>query len=164
MRLIPKNDRTLDILVDWINNTDMGLEMGRLSVGYPDAVLRQMLDLKYDGVANQMVVAIDEEQGKVGGFFLLDLEPQHRRVEVHHVFHPEFRTKFYLKAYDAVISYMKNELKLVSLYGIFSDSNTDKSKHLVRKGWKETGFLPKYYITHKGSEDARIYHLDLESI
>ena len=162
MKPIPKNSAILDILVGWMNHTEMGEMMCQPSVGYPDEVLKNILDNQYEGVDNRMVGLLDETKNVLGGVFMIDIDPKNAKAEIHQIFSPAYRGKFVLRAHRWLLKYCRTELRLQSLYGYVSDAANEKVKAFEPMGWEKMAILPKYYITQNGAEAAHVYFLDLE--
>jgi RimJ/RimL family protein N-acetyltransferase len=152
----------LEVVASWIQDKDLGPLMGGLSVADPFNVIVHGLDATYDGQKNIMVGVFDDEKNVLGGAYFIHQEPRHRRAEVHHVFIKEYRGKFCLEAYNKIIDYMKNQLRIEMLYGMFATSNQHPSSYLMKLGWKKAGVLPKYFINSHGQEDSHVYYLELK--
>jgi len=162
MRFVPKDNQVLAIIAGWMQDKELGPLMGGLSVPMPHKMLVDHLDSTYDGVQNILVGALDEKTNTLGGAYFIHQSIAHRRAEVHHVFMKEYRGKFCLEAYHKVIDYMKNQLRLEIIYGMFATSNQSPSSYLEKLGWRKAGVLPKYFINSNGQEDSHVFYLELK--
>jgi len=161
MVLVPNSPIITGIIASWFQDEELGPLMGGFSVSKPLDNIIEYINGVYDGVNNIIVGAYDKEKDVLGGAYLVNINHVAKRAELHHVFLKEYRGKFCLRAYDAMLDYMKNQLRMEILYGMFATSNTHPAKYLTRLGWKKAAVLPKYFITSKGQEDSHVYYLDL---
>jgi RimJ/RimL family protein N-acetyltransferase len=161
MRFVPKSEIVIDIIARWTQDDELGPLMGGLSLALPLELIKSRLDEIYDGVNNILVGVVDEETNTLGGAYFINILPQHRRADFHLVFLERYRGKFSLNAYEKIIDYMKNQLRLEIVYCMCTVSNTRCSRHLKKMGWKDSGVLPKYFVTSKGQEDVNVFYLEL---
>ena len=161
MKLIPKSDNVLKIVASWIQDDELGPLLGGMSVPAPFDLIVDGLDKTYDGYVNILVGAYCEESDELGGAYLVHQDIVNRRAEIHHVFIKKYRGAFCLEAYHKMLDYLKNQLRLEMLYGMFATSNQHPAKYLTKLGWEKAGVLPKYFITSHGQEDSHVYYLDL---
>ena len=147
LKLIPKSDNVLKVVASWIQDDELGPLLGGMSISMPFDVIVNGLDSTYDGYKNILVGAYDEENDKLGGAYMVHQDITNRRAEIHHVFIKEYRGSFCLEAYAKMLDYLKNQLRLEVLYGMFATSNQHPAKYLTKLGWQKAGVLPKYFIT-----------------
>jgi len=161
MKLIPNSPAVTEVIARWFQDPELGPLLGGHSVPKPLDNIIDYLDRAYDGVNNIIVGAYDSEKDILGGAYLVNITESCRRAELHHVFLKEYRGKFCLRAYASMLDYLKNQLRLEILYGMFATSNLHPANYLSKLGWKKAGVLPKYFITSKGQEDSHVYYLEL---
>lgn len=157
MKLVPYSEKVFDAMYKWQSDDETRKDMGGLSVPMREDELMFTHQQFLNG--NNAVLGVATEEGTIVGAFIMEqIQPRHKRLNIHIVFDKEY-LRHVKEGTTLFLDYIFNERNFDWLHCYLGDSQKKSIALAENLGFLKRCTIPEYFNYSDGVCSAHLYSL-----